>query len=80
MMTSPIHSTDDCMNRPTLCDRNAVCSRTSAGDHVCICNPGYRGDGTTCTRKYTSQPPPYTYRDNTYTVETECKMVLKGSL
>ena len=48
--------TDDCMTRPTLCDRNAVCSRTSAGDHVCICNPGYRGDGTTCSRKYT-----YTY-------------------
>lgn len=43
---------EDCMTRPTLCDRNAVCSRTSVGDHVCICNPGYRGDGTSCTRKY----------------------------
>ncbi|KAF6039099.1 hypothetical protein EB796_002590 [Bugula neritina] len=40
---------DNCLTRPALCDRNAVCSRTSAGDFVCICNPGYRGDGSTCS-------------------------------
>ena len=40
---------ENCMTRSSLCDRNAVCSRTSAGDYVCICNPGYRGDGATCT-------------------------------
>jgi len=46
--------TDNCLTRPALCDRNAVCSRTSAGDFVCICNPGYRGDGSTCSRKSTT--------------------------
>lgn len=37
---------DECLNS-TICDTNAVCNNTP-GSLICLCNPGYSGDGATC--------------------------------
>ena len=39
---------EDCATNPQLCNRNAVC-KTIEGSSICICNPGYSGNGKICT-------------------------------
>jgi len=39
---------DECVLGTDTCDSNATCSNTP-GSFTCACNPGYFGDGTTCT-------------------------------
>ena len=39
---------EDCATNAQLCNRNAVC-KTMEGYNICICNPGYAGNGKTCT-------------------------------
>ena len=40
----------DCRRDSRLCDLNAECV-LNVDTFVCVCNQGYRGDGTSCTRK-----------------------------
>ena len=39
---------EDCATNTQLCNRNAVC-KTMDGSNICICNPGYAGNGKICT-------------------------------
>ena len=39
---------EDCATNSQLCNRNAVC-KTMEGSSICICNPGYSGNGKICT-------------------------------
>ena len=39
---------EDCTTDTQLCNRNAVC-KTMEGSSICICNPGYAGNGKICT-------------------------------
>ena len=39
---------DECKTYPDKCHVNATCNNTY-GSHVCICKPGYTGDGRNCT-------------------------------
>ncbi|KAK7103484.1 nidogen-like [Littorina saxatilis] len=39
----------DCRSQQGLCDRNAACVEGADGLYVCVCNPSYRGDGSSCT-------------------------------
>ena len=41
----------DCRRDSRLCDPNAECV-LNVDTFVCVCNEGYRGDGTSCTREY----------------------------
>jgi hypothetical protein len=43
---------DECANDTNNCDANATCTNTP-GSFECACNPGYEGDGTTCTEVVT---------------------------
>ena len=40
---------DECELDRDNCDRNAECSDTE-GSFTCTCDPGYTGDGTTCSK------------------------------
>ena len=37
-------------NDSNNCDENAQCTNTD-GSYICTCNPGYSGDGVSCTSK-----------------------------
>ena len=39
---------DECAAGSDSCDLNATCTNT-VGSYSCVCNPGYDGDGVTCT-------------------------------
>ena len=39
---------NECTNGTANCDVNATCTNTT-GSFTCKCNPGFTGDGTTCT-------------------------------
>ncbi|KAL5012524.1 hypothetical protein ScPMuIL_011075 [Solemya velum] len=39
---------DMCVNMLKLCDANARCSTIAPGQALCVCNPGYGGNGTNC--------------------------------
>ncbi len=39
---------DKCTGVDRICDANAVCNNT-VGRFTCSCNPGYTGNGMTCT-------------------------------
>ena len=39
---------DECADGTDNCDDNAECTNTPDG-FTCACNPGYTGDGVTCT-------------------------------
>ena len=42
---------DECLSpNDNNCDTNAACTNTQ-GSFSCACNPGYSGDGQTCTGK-----------------------------
>jgi hypothetical protein len=49
----PIMGSDECALGIDDCDDNATCADT-AGSFTCTCNPGYGGDGRTCTPTTTS--------------------------
>ena len=40
-------------NDSNNCDENAQCTNTE-GSYTCSCNPGYTGDGVSCTSKLTT--------------------------
>jgi len=46
---------DECATDNQDCSSKAECINT-AGSYVCICNPGYTGDGQTCVGKYMQTP------------------------
>ena len=39
---------EDCATNTQVCNRNAVC-KTMEESSICICNPGYAGNGKICT-------------------------------
>merc|ERR1712166_1046106 len=39
---------DECTDNTDRCDDNAACTN-NAGSHTCTCDPGFHGDGETCT-------------------------------
>jgi hypothetical protein len=40
---------DECADGTAGCNPNATCSNSPPGSFTCTCNPGYVGDGFTCT-------------------------------
>ena len=42
---------NECSDNSENCDVNAICNNT-VGSYNCTCNPGYTGNGTTCTGEY----------------------------
>ena len=38
---------DECEEGLAPCDANGHCMNTK-GSYLCLCNPGYEGNGTTC--------------------------------
>ena len=42
---------DPCLNSNGLCGKNAVCQKTTPGQHKCVCRQGYTGDGVICSGK-----------------------------
>merc|ERR1712080_175695 len=46
--------TDECTSGTAECDANAECSN-NVGSYHCACNPGYTGDGKTCTADFCSK-------------------------
>lgn len=45
-----ISDVDECATS-SPCSVNAICSN-APGSYVCVCNPGYTGNGTVCTSEY----------------------------
>lgn len=43
-----VSDVDECAQTGVVCDQNAVCTNT-IGSFRCRCNPGFIGDGTTCS-------------------------------
>ena len=39
---------DECVATPGKCHKEATCNNTH-GSYVCICKPGFIGDGRNCT-------------------------------
>ncbi len=37
----------DCTNDASICHENALCTEMD-GSSMCVCNPGFSGDGLTC--------------------------------
>jgi hypothetical protein len=44
---------DECSAMTSNCDANAECENT-VGSFKCTCNPGFTGNGVTCTGAYNS--------------------------
>ena len=46
-----ISDINECTLNTDNCNANAACADTE-GSFTCTCNPGYEGDGVTCTSTY----------------------------
>ena len=55
---------NECSDNSDNCDVNAYCNNT-VGSYNCTCNPGYTGNGTTCTGKYLFFPE---YSDSAWNI------------
>lgn len=51
MLLSSTQAIDACAERNGGCSAHAVCKRTLPGRRICMCHPGYEGDGKVCTCK-----------------------------
>ena len=47
---------NECETGKHHCDSNAFCNNTK-GSYICICNPGYNGNGVNCTGKIRKRKP-----------------------
>lgn len=45
-----ISDIDECSSNSYSCDANTVCNNTR-GSYICLCKPGFSGDGKNCTGK-----------------------------
>ena len=48
----PISDIDECSKESHPCDKNANCTNRE-GSFICVCKPGFTGDGSTCTGMFT---------------------------
>ena len=51
MVLSPTQAVDACAEKNGGCSDHAVCKRTVPGRRICMCLPGYAGDGKVCVCK-----------------------------
>lgn len=51
MVLSPTQAVDACAEKNGGCSVHAVCKRTVPGRRICMCLPGYAGDGQVCICK-----------------------------